>query len=103
MHIVIFITVSHKKQAKAIASELLKKKLVACVNIVEKIESIFRWQNKIEHANETLMIIKSKKEKLAKIIKVVKSRHTYEVPEIIAVPIIGGFKPYLNWINDSLS
>ena len=102
MHIVIFITVPDKKEAKNIASRLVKNKLAACVNIVEKLESLFWWQGKVDQAKETLLIVKSKKEKLAKIIKVVKSLHSYEVPEIIALPIIGGYKPYLNWINDSL-
>ena len=102
MHIVIFITASDKKEAKNIASQLVKNKLAACVNIVEKLESLFWWQGKVDQAKETLLIVKSKKEKLAKIIKVVKSLHSYEVPEIIALPIIGGYKPYLNWINDSL-
>jgi periplasmic divalent cation tolerance protein len=103
MYIVIFITASNKKEAKNIAQQLVGSKLVACVNILEKVESLFRWQGKVNHAKETLLIIKSKKEKLAKIIKVVKSLHSYQVPEIIALPIIAGYKPYLNWINDCLS
>lgn len=103
MFIVIFVTVSNKKEAKNIAQQLIKNKLAACVNIVEKIESLFWWQGKVDQAKETLLIVKSKKEKLAKIIKVVKSLHSYEAPEIIALPVIGGYKPYLNWINESLS
>lgn len=102
MHIVIFITASNKKEAKQIAKQLIKRKLAACVNITDRIESLFHWQGKIDQAKEILLIIKSRKEKLAKIIKTVKSLHSYEVPEIIALPVIGGYKPYLNWINDSL-
>ena len=102
MQIVVFITASDKKEAKNIASRLVKNKLAACVNIVEKLESLFWWQGKVSQAKETLLIVKSKKEKLAKIIKIVKLLHSYEVPEIIALPIIDGYKPYLNWINDSV-
>ncbi|MBI5145322.1 MAG: divalent-cation tolerance protein CutA [Candidatus Omnitrophica bacterium] len=101
MHTVIFITCAHKKEAENIAKALIKNKLAACVNIVDKINSLFWWQGKVDCAQEVLLIIKSKRTKLNKIIKLVKSRHSYQVPEIIALPIIGGYKPYLNWINDS--
>lgn len=103
MYIVIFITVPGKKQARRIAQALIKNKLAACVNIVDKIESFFWWQNKVDFASEALLVIKSKKSKLARIIRLVKSMHSYEVPEIIALPIIAGDKPYLNWIDESLS
>jgi len=103
MEIVIFITAANKKEAKKIAQQLVKSKLVACVNIIEGIKSLFRWKGKVDLAKEVLLVVKSRKEKLAKIIKLVKSLHSYEVPEIIALPIVGGYKPYLNWINDSTS
>ncbi len=102
MHIVIFITCANKKQASIIASRLIKKKVAACVNIVKTIESVFRWENKVDRANEALLIVKSKKSRLSGIIKLIKSLHSYQVPEIIALPIIGGYKPYLDWIDDSL-
>lgn len=102
MYIIILVTASGKKEAKYIAQQLIKNKLAACVNIIDKVNSSFRWQGKIDQASEVLLIIKSKKEKLAKIIKTVKAAHSYDVPEIIALPIIGGHKPYLDWINDSL-
>ena len=102
MHIVVFVTASSKKEAVCIAEELVTKKLAACVNIIDKIESLFWWQGKVDRAKEALLIIKSKKEKLAKIIKTVKALHSYEVPEIIALPISGGYKPYLGWINDTV-
>jgi periplasmic divalent cation tolerance protein len=102
MHIVIFVTTSNRKEAKRIAEGLLKNKLAACVNILDKIESFFWWQGKVDKAKEVLLIIKSRKEKLPRIIKLVKSIHSYQVPEIIAIPISGGYKPYLRWIDDSL-
>lgn len=103
MYLVIFITASNKEEAERIGNKLVEKKLAACVNIVDKIESMFWWQAKIDHANESLLIVKSKKSKLARIIKLVKSVHSYEVPEIIALPIIAGEEKYLKWIDDSLN
>lgn len=98
-YIIIFITAPSKKEAKRIAGYLLKHKLAACVNILP-CDSIFRWKKKIESAKELLLIAKSTKKKLNRIIKAVKSLHSYEIPEIIAIPVIGGFKSYLGWITE---
>ncbi len=98
----IFITCPNKIEAKRIACQLLENKLAACVNIVGKIKSLFWWEGKVDKANEVLLIIKSKKSKLAKIIKQVKLLHSYQVPEIIVIPIIGGNKVYLKWIDESI-
>jgi len=102
MYIVIFVTASGRKEAKRIAAKLITSRLAACVNIIDKIESFFWWQGKLDSAKEALLIIKSKKEKLTKIIKTVKKIHSYEIPEIIALPIIGGDKPYFRWIDESV-
>ena len=98
---VIFITCANKKEARRIACGLVKNKLAACVNILDKVKSFFWWEAKIDQADEILLIIKSKKTKLSRIIKLVKSMHSYQVPEIIALPIVGGYKPYLRWIDES--
>jgi len=103
MQNVIFITCANNKEAEHIAEALVKNRLAACVNIVDRIKSVFWWQGKIDRAKETLLIVKSKKSNLAKIIKLVKSLHSYQVPEIIALPISGGYKPYLEWIDASLT
>lgn len=102
MYIVIFITASNKKEAKRLAQALIRNKLAACVNIIDAVTSLFWWQGKIDKANEVMLVAKSKKEKLAKIIACVKSLHSYQVPEIIALPIIGGNSAYLKWIEESL-
>jgi len=102
MHIVVFITCAKKKEAKLIARALVARRLAACVNIVEKIESLFWWAGKLDRAEEILLIVKSHQSKLARINKLVKSLHSYEVPEIIALPIVGGYPPYLKWLDDSL-
>ncbi len=102
MYILILVTCAQKKEAQEIAAFLIRQKLAACVNIVEKIDSVFFWEKKVQRAKEVLLLVKSRRPKLARIIKLVKSRHSYQVPEIIALPIIGGHKPYLDWIDDAL-
>jgi periplasmic divalent cation tolerance protein len=102
MYIVIFVTASNKKEAQKIAAGLIKQRLAACVNIIDKVDSLFCWEAKVQKAEEFLLIIKSKREKLGRIIKLVKSLHSYTVPEIIALPIIAGDKPYLRWIDAAL-
>lgn len=102
MHIVIFVTASSKKEAQKIAAGLIGHKLAACVNIVDKIDSLFFWEGKIQKAKESLLIIKSKKDKMLKVIKLVKALHSYKVPEIIALPVIAGDKPYLRWMDASI-
>lgn len=101
-YVVIFSTCANKREAQKISRGLIREKLAACVNIIEKIESIFWWKGKTDSAKEALLIIKSKYSSLNKIIKVVKSLHSYEVPEIIALPITGGYKPYLEWMDESV-
>lgn len=101
MCVVILITCANKKEASKIAKHLVEQKLVACVNIVDKIKSIFWWQQRIDSASEVLLIAKSKKLLIKKIIMLVKSLHSYQVPEVIALPIVGGNKDYINWINES--
>ncbi|MFA4984758.1 MAG: divalent-cation tolerance protein CutA [Candidatus Omnitrophota bacterium] len=102
MFIVVLITAADKKEASRIAAALLKERLAACVNVVGKIDSFFWWQGKIDNAGEYLLLVKSKKGKFASIVKLVKSLHSYETPEIIAVPVIAGEKKYLDWIDESL-
>lgn len=102
MYIIALVTAANKKEAQKIALSLIKNKLAACVNIVDKINSLFVWEGKLDRAKEALLVIKSKKEKLPKIIKEVKSLHSYEVPEIIAIPVIAGHDEYLRWIDASL-
>jgi periplasmic divalent cation tolerance protein len=102
MHIVIFVTASNKEEAEKIARALVENKLAACVNTMDGIKSVFWWEGKLDSANEVLLIIKSKKSKLSRIITLVKSLHSYQVPEIIALPIISGEKKYLRWLDGSV-
>ena len=101
MYTVILVTASSKEEADKITTGLLEAKLAACVNCLDNVRSYFWWQGKIDNAAETLMVIKTRKQLVNKVIKKVKSLHSYEVPEIIVLPIIGGNKQYLDWIDDS--
>ncbi|MCM8797774.1 MAG: divalent-cation tolerance protein CutA [Candidatus Omnitrophica bacterium] len=103
MYIVILVTVPSKGKARRIAEDILKKRLAACVNILNnKIDSFFWWKGKIDRAREWLLAIKSKRRNTRQIIKTVKSLHSYDVPEIICLPIIDGYKAYLDWIDESV-
>ena len=102
MNIVVFITAKDKKEGEKIAWHLLDKKLAACVNIMPEVESFFWWEGKIDQSKEVLLIVKSKKILFSKIVKAVREVHSYSVPEIIALPVVAGFKNYLEWINNSV-
>jgi periplasmic divalent cation tolerance protein len=103
MSIVIFITTSSIQEAQKIAEHLVAVHLVACVNIIESVQSVFWWENKVDRANESLVIVKTMKKNFKKIVKAVKSFHSYSVPEIIALPIIDGNPDYMKWIKDSVA
>ena len=100
-YIIIFTTASSQKEAEIISKILLKKKLCACVNIIGSMGSAFWWNNKIDKAKEKLLIIKTKSSYFKKIEKEILKNHSYDVPEIIAVPIVLGSKKYLEWIGSN--
>ncbi len=99
-YIVVFITAESQEQARKIADALLTKKLAACVNIVPQVHSMFWWEGKINSADESLLIVKTEATLLDNVIASVKRNHSYTVPEIIALPIVGGNKDYLHWIDE---
>jgi len=99
----IFVTVPSEEEANSITKKLLEEKLVACVNIIPKVNSYYWWKGKIEFSKELLLIIKTESRLINKIISKVKSLHSYTVPEIISLPITNGNKDYLNWVTDSVS
>ena len=98
----VFVTASSPDEADKISLALVKEKLAACVNIAPKITSRYRWQGKIETANESLLIIKTKKSLIPKLVARVKTLHSYSVPEVIAFPILEGNPDYLKWIKESI-
>ena len=100
--IVVLVTAGSVEEAHNIANLLLNQRTVACVNIVPKVDSVFWWEDKLDSEHESLLIAKTKASLLTEIIKLVKSVHSYEVPEVIALPVIGGSEDYLNWIDSEL-
>jgi periplasmic divalent cation tolerance protein len=100
--VVIFVTTGTEEEAHKVAELLLAKRKAACVNIVPRVDSSFWWQGKLDSARESLLIIKTRASLLHEIIELVKSVHSYKVPEIIALPIIGGSEDYLKWIDDEV-
>jgi len=100
--VLILVTASKKSEAEQIGQAVVEKKLAACCNIVEKISSIFHWKGEICREEECLLLIKSTREKLDDIVGEVKNLHSYEVPEIIALPIIAGSEGYLNWVKSEV-
>ena len=96
--IVVFVTASSEEEGQKISHNLLQNKLVACANIVSGIKSMFWWQGKIDQSKEVLLILKTQKKLFSKVAKKVKSLHSYEVPEIIALPIVDGDEAYLKWL-----
>lgn len=102
-HIVVVITTSSKQEAETIAGALVESRLAACVNIISAgVCSLFWWQGAIERQDEVLMVVKSRSDLLPSVIEVVKGLHSYTVPEVIALPILGGSPDYLMWMDRSL-
>ena len=95
-------TTETKEQAQKIAQHLVETRLAACVQITGPITSIYRWKGTVETANEWLCLIKTREELFEKVETTIKKMHSYETPEIIAVPIIKGSKEYLRWLDDEL-
>ncbi len=99
----IMVTASSREEAEKIATTLLERKLIACANILGPVSSRFWWQGKIDSAEEYMIFMKTKRELFDQVADNVKQLHSYEVPEIIALPIVEGAKPYLEWINSNLT
>ena len=100
---VVFVTAGSRSEARRIARALLEQRLVACANIVPGIESHYWWEGKIDHAREWLLVMKTQRSKFRAVERAVKQLHSYQVPEIIALPLFAGQTDYLRWIDISLS
>jgi len=98
-YIVVLITAKDPEEAQKIAKALVKRRQAACINIVPAVNSHFWWKDKLEATDESLLIVKTKEALLPEVIKSVKKIHSYRLPEIIALPIIGGSRDYLEWID----
>ncbi|MDH4268823.1 MAG: divalent-cation tolerance protein CutA [Dehalococcoidia bacterium] len=97
--IIVLITAGSEEEARKIAKLVVKEKKAACVNIVPGVDSLFRWKGRMDSARESLLLVKTKASLFPEIVSLVKEIHSYEVPEIIALPIIGGSEEYLKWLD----
>ncbi len=100
MYLVVLITCPDMKEARKISDILLNERLAACVNIISGANSYFWWAGKVHHAEEVLLMVKTKEKLLRKLVRTVKENHQYENPEVIALPIVGGSKEFTRWIEE---
>ena len=97
-----YITTKNEEEALTLANLAVKKNLAACGNIIPNMKSIYKWQNKLQNDNETLLILKTNSNKYPLLKKLILEEHSYEVPCILKIPINDGNKEYLKWIEGSL-
>jgi periplasmic divalent cation tolerance protein len=99
---IVLSTAGSEDEARKIARHLVERQLAACVNIVPRVESIYRWQGKVESSGEWLLIIKTAVEKFPEVRDALRKLHSYEVPECVALSIEDGSPEYLQWLGSSL-
>jgi periplasmic divalent cation tolerance protein len=97
--IVVFMTAANGEEATRLADMLVGAHLAACVQILPEMESVYRWQGNIERQSEILLLAKTTRAKFAELEREVRALHSYETPEIIAVPVVDGSAPYLDWLT----
>jgi periplasmic divalent cation tolerance protein len=100
---VVLVTASGREEADKIAAALLEKRQAACVNVVPGVSSRYWWQGKLDSSEEVLLVIKTRQSLVDALITTVKENHSYTVPEVIALPIIGGSRDYLDWVETETS
>jgi periplasmic divalent cation tolerance protein len=98
-YIVVLVTASSEEEGEKIAQALVEEKLAACVNVHPAIRSIYRWKGEIASEKEVLLLAKTKGRLFERLKRRVLEIHNYEVPEIIALPVLAGFEPYLGWVS----
>lgn len=100
---IVFVTAPDRKTARRLAASALKSRLIACANLIPKIESHYWWKGKIEHGAEVLMILKTTRRSLAKLEKLIVAEHPYDTPEFLVLPLKAGNVKYLQWIMEPVS
>lgn len=99
MHVAVYITTRNLKEARKIGSILLKERLAACINIIPEIESTYWWKGNLEQHDESLLVAKTRKELVGRIIETVKKHHSYSAPCVNALPILRGNPEWLRWLD----
>ena len=98
----VLVTTANKAEAEKISQALLEEKLIACANIINPVSSFFFWSGKIDKAEECLVVMKSRLDLFGELEERLKGLHSYEVPEVLALPIVEGSKAYLDWMGEVL-
>lgn len=101
-YIQVVTTVPSKEEGEKIALELVKQRFAGCVQILGPITSFYWWQGKIERSQEWLCVAKTERKLFAKVEEIIKTLHSYEVPEILAIPVVAGSESYLKWLQEQL-
>ncbi|MGH2398278.1 MAG: divalent-cation tolerance protein CutA [bacterium] len=101
-HIVVLVTAGSAEEAGAIGQTVVSEKLAACSNLIASISSTYWWQGNVERAGEALIVLKTREDLLEAVVRRVRELHSYTVPEVIALPIVGGNPDYLRWIDESV-
>jgi len=101
-YMVVLVTTGNRREAEKIACHLLEEKLIACANITGPVSSVFKWAGKVERAEEYIFLMKSRLDLFEELSETVKALHSYEVPEIIALPIVNGSSTYIEWLDSCL-
>jgi periplasmic divalent cation tolerance protein len=97
--VVVLVTCPDGESAERIARALVEERLAACVNVGGDVRSIYRWRGKVEDADERLLVVKARADRLGDLTARVVELHPYDVPEVLALPVGGGLAPYLDWIR----
>jgi len=97
--IAVLMTFASTEEAGRIGALLVEERLVACINLISNVRSLFFWDNALQDASEVLAVAKTTAARLDAVISRVQSTHSYSVPEVIALPIVGGSAPYLQWVR----
>lgn len=100
---VVFVTAPQGKEAETLARLALEKRLCACVNIIRDVRSFFWWEGKIDEAHEALLVMKTEQKLVKNLVREIRKVHSYKVCEILALPVVAGSKPYLEWVSASVS
>ncbi len=100
--LMVFCTCPGEEEARALAAALIARRVAACVNVLPPVQSIYRWHGKIESASECMLLIKTTEERFGALRDAITELHSYETPEIVAVPVSYGSDKYLAWIRESV-
>ena len=101
--LLVLTTCASADEAERLAGSLVEQRLAACVNTLGRVQSTYRWQGRVEREQESLLVIKTTEARLAEVERTIRERSSYDVPEVLAIPVHGGSAAYLGWLADSVA